>query len=409
MHLEGSRTHPQEKEEYKGIWDNWFHDTDRVPRGLDFFSIYQSGYNFSHGMSVYYGVREHRYGNEFLVVPYFSGFRYLPAYAYTYGYVLSMARPWTSYWIWLLCVELLLLFNIFLISKYEAPRYLKILVTGLWLAYSPFYVELHIGQQSMVTVTLLHLMGYFHIIRWTRSRDTGYIFSVLWKLNTLIFLPLWVKFKRFNPLLILFSLVLILSLPYFMVVPGSFAEFSSYFHHKFIALGPNSMGLWAFAGTLVQKLTPHSPWLGNALKIWSLIILSCAGLVTLLPRRINFIYGIALWTSVYFLSYQYVWEHHYVMMLPAVTLLTLHDRSWKWLIPGIFFALPTPYIFLNDPSLPMPQINWSIFELFLYHGIKVIPAAAIFGILAFRMARGKIGEEQNSDQLDLKSLIPFYR
>jgi len=294
-HLNGTSSHPQELEAYQGFLDRFFHDADRVPRGLDFFSIYQAGHNFGHGMSVYYGVREHRYGSGALVVPYFSGFRYLPLYACTYGWILTVLPPWSSYWVWIVCVEVLLLLNLLMIIRIPCPIQFKLFAAVMWLAYSPYYVELHIGQQSMVTVTLLHIAGIAQIRKKTRIRDASYIASVLWKLNTLLILPLWLKYKRFKTMLILFSLIVLTSIPYFLLHPGSFQEFSSYFHHKFIATGPNSLGLWALLSTIWQRLELSNDLLRPTLQIFTLLILIMSSLVTLLPRKISFVHGLSLW------------------------------------------------------------------------------------------------------------------
>ncbi|HNU36525.1 MAG TPA: hypothetical protein PKJ15_07990, partial [Methanomassiliicoccales archaeon] len=138
-----------------------FHDAARSPgHGLDFYSIYQSGHNVLNKMSAYYGVREHRYGSQHQVVPYFSGFRYLPVYAYTYGVFLNVLPPQQSYWMWIVMVEGLLIACIvltFRLTRHSGKPYRYI---AIWLLYSPYYIELYIGQQSFVTALLIFIMGW---------------------------------------------------------------------------------------------------------------------------------------------------------------------------------------------------------------------------------------------------------
>lgn len=382
--LVGSRSHPRETDPSRGYLDAWFHDTDRVPRGLDFFSIYQAGRNFLRGQSVYYGVREHRLGEDALVVPFFSGFRYLPAYACIFGSMLNLLPPWHSYWTWVLFVELLLLLNIHATKWLPVSPVIRRHIIAMWLAYSPYYVEIHIGQQSMVTVTLLHLCMIAHVNHRPAIRNGTYIASVLWKINTLLFLPLWIKFKQWRTILILICVTLVLSAPYFLAVQDSFQEFWSYFHHKFIATGPNSLGFWAFLSQFLLHSNLDHALIKHILTVWSLAVCVLAAAATLLPQKIHFPLMLSMWICVYFLTYQYVWEHHYVLMLPVFSAGMLVQPLRKWtVLLWLLCALPTPYRLLNIPALSMPQVHWNLLQRTLYHGMKIIPVLLFFFRLVF--------------------------
>ncbi|MBN1297333.1 hypothetical protein JXA80_11180 [bacterium] len=408
INLTGTRTHPAELDSLKGFLDPWFHDTDRVPRGLDFFSIYQAGRNFMRGQSVYYGVRNHNLGETALVVPYFSGFRYLPIYACTFGVLLNILSPWHSYWTWIACVELLLIANLFILSRLMIPKHLRPMLIAMWLAYTPYYIELHIGQQSMVTVTLLHAIvaaaSHFN----TRLRDTCYIGSVIWKINTILFVPIWIKLKRNHTIIILFLTIIGLSAPYFFRHPGSFQEFSSYFGHRFIAVGPNSLGFWALGATTLQRFGLDHASIRTSLTLWSLIIIAIATCATLLPRRIHLPQALAMWICVYFLTYQYVWEHHFVMLLPVWSIGFIDPKLRRltgaaWLV----CALPTPYYFWNNPAT-MPQMQWTTVQDIGYHALKIVPILLLFIILivhSFRYGNAIDPDSPDANQWDVTGMI----
>lgn len=406
-HLLGSKTHPVEAPEIKGYWDPYFHDTDRVPRGLDFFSIYQAGYNFTHGMSVYYGVREHSYGPEHLVVPYFSGFRYLPYYAVIYGSLLSLVPPWPSYWMWICTVECLLLLNIAIIWHLIQSKEIAIVLSALWLGFTPYYIELHIGQQSMITVTLLHLTALFHVRSKFSCRDLSYNISVIWKLNTVIFIPIWFKLKRFKSIGTLVVFSLLLSIPYYLIVPGSFAEFSSYFHHKFIAAGPNCHGIMALWIAIWQDAELPPQILSEFLLLWKWSIYIAAIAATIIPRRIAFLPSLAMWICVYFLTYQYVWEHHYILMLPAYSMIASSFKPRFWIIPCILHALPSPYYWFNISDMQMPQEAWNTMQDLLYYGFRPVPVLFLFIVLAiqniFTSSQAYFDPADNHPQIDLLS------
>lgn len=403
IHLDGTTTHPTEKENMKGFWDVFFHDTDRVPRGLDYFSIYQAGYNFRHGDPIYYGVRQVDPGKGVQVVPYLSGFRYLPVYAYIFGVLISLLPVWTSYWFWILCIECLLIMNIYLIRLLKLNLRTYLLVSSLWLFYTPYYIEIHIGQQSMVTVTLLHLIGIFHLKNRSGLRDTCFIGSVLWKLNTLLHLPLYLKFKRWKTIVWLIGFICGLSVPYFLAYPDGFLEFKGYFHQVLVPTGPNSMGMWTFIDAVSKSLFPNVSDNRGIMYAWSLSILIISSLITLLPKRINFIHALCMWICVYFLTYQYVWEHHYVMLLPVFSLLVLIKPAPIWFVLWFFCAIPTPYYFFNEPAVKFLESLWAPITNISYHGIKIIPVLVLYILSAINTVR--CSSEETASQANFKSFL----
>src|SRR5258707_11312737 len=98
-----------------GLLIGWRFQTPLVPyyfdatvlsggRGLDFYSIYQAGYNARHGQDIYEGDP----AKVTVVVPYFTPYRYLPPDAYTVGAALRLLPALTAYNVSALLVRLTL-------------------------------------------------------------------------------------------------------------------------------------------------------------------------------------------------------------------------------------------------------------------------------------------------------------
>src|SRR5258707_99848 len=133
-----------------GLLIGWRFQTPLVPyffdatvlsggRGLDFYSIYQAGYNARRGQDIYEGDP----ARVTVVVPYFTPYRYLPPVAYTVGAALSLLPPLTAYKTWVVLVELTLLLCAG--ASYYVTRDrpdLGARLAAMWLAFSPYYLEL---------------------------------------------------------------------------------------------------------------------------------------------------------------------------------------------------------------------------------------------------------------------------
>src|SRR3972149_1646029 len=115
-------------------------------RGLDFYAVYQAGYNARHGADVY----ESDPAKIAIAVPYFTPYRYLPIVAYTAGAALSLFSPLTAYKSWGVVVELTLLLCVFITYRRVRDRDLFARLAAMWLCFTPYYLELFMGQFSLV-------------------------------------------------------------------------------------------------------------------------------------------------------------------------------------------------------------------------------------------------------------------
>jgi hypothetical protein len=199
----------------------------------------------------------------------------------------------------------------------------------------------------------------------------------MWKLNTLLAAPLLVRMGRFRALLLLAVLIIITSAPYFMLMPGSWKEFILYFKVKMIADGPNSQGLWALVAMLYKRSGLPLSFLLPLMQQITFWTLAITGLVTFLNRQLRPVPVLAMWICCFYLTYRYVWEHHYVIILPLLILLQLQDRSRATLLVWALLALPTPFVFFNLAGVAMPQSQWTWQQDLLVHS-KVLPVAGLW-------------------------------
>lgn len=360
-------------------------------RGWDFYALYQAGHNVLSGHSVYQSD-----GAQIdMVIPdgAYTPFRYLPVSAYTVGVLLNLVSPLWAYRLWVAFVELCLLACIWLTWRI-APPAKRIPLTAMWLCFTPFYLELYMGQFSFVQGALV-----FAMLTVAPLLDGAWIASVLWKQNTLLLAPLMVRLRRWKALLLLAGLVALTAGPYFALVPGSLTAFLGNLRSdppwfQFGNLGFRQLvfdAMWSAADTLHFDIAPETYVWAQRGVVAVFLFLPLA--LTLLDRHPDITLHISLWMATYFLIYHHVWEHHYVMLLPVLVTLSMRLGSrWLWII-YLLLALPTPYA-LIDPGgqvAVLDAMRWTpirpLWQDLLYHASKAIPALLLYGWLCTHIAR----------------------
>jgi hypothetical protein len=102
---------------------------------------------------------------------------------------------------------------------------------------------------------------------------------------------------------------------------------------------------------------------------------------------------LSLWLAAYFLAAPQVWEHHYVMLLPAIV--AAYGNRPSWLLAGLWLllALPTPFGVTGLQSMVAANHDLRAFAVepawmgLAQHAAKALPAVALFGYWAWRVAR----------------------
>ncbi|HEX5370908.1 MAG TPA: glycosyltransferase family 87 protein [Dehalococcoidia bacterium] len=376
-----------------GYLNYLFNDAEnRLGQGSDFFAVYQAGHDFLHGVSVYMP-HTSKAGSD---VPYAYPFRYLPSVGFSFGALLNLLPAWPAYWTWAAFNELLLVINVAITWRVAGNRALKVLGVSMWLVYSPFYIELFMGQFNFLMATLIFWLGL--TLREDRRLEVfgSWTASLLAKTNSLILLPVawrtgWLRIAIGG--IVVAGLI---NLPYFLTVHGAWQTWSGNF--SFLGSGADvdphagNLGLTSIAALLreegrsglagdVARLAGQVPW-GSITILVSIVATLRASTRRLLPL-------LALWLCVYFFVFNDVWEHQYVMLLPALVLLVLFDdgvRPWA-LVVFVFLALPTPYAALHAGSprglnyqYVNPQQYWSSAEVYAYHLTKVLPALILWAV-----------------------------
>ncbi|MCR4405761.1 MAG: glycosyltransferase 87 family protein [Anaerolineae bacterium] len=362
-------------------------------RGWDFFALYQAGHNFLQGDSVYQSD-----GDKIdVVVPRYTPFRYLPVSAYTVGVALNLLSPLNAFRLWVACTEGLLLLCVYLTWRLVPDRDHFARLAAMWLCFTPFYLELYLGQFSMVQAALLFTMMFVYL---RRSRpgtafDALWIGSVLWKQNTGLFVPLMLRLHRFRALICLGILVALTAIPYFVLFPAGIAAFMSNFRAAAITYQLGNLGWLQLIFEVLTVLAPGwSP--ERIVLIQRVFILLCIALslaLTFLDRKPDVVVHLGLWMTTYFLVFHQIWEHHYVMLLPVLVILYARTHSRLILALSALIAFFTPFFFLgwSRPVAAGLMLPWTpvrpTWAGLLYHASKPLPTLILYGYLVQRIVR----------------------
>jgi hypothetical protein len=213
--------------------------------------------------------------------------------------------------------------------------------------------------------------------------------SLLWKQNTALFAPVYMRLRRWRALALASAIVVAASLPYFLRDPSAWEAFSANWAPSPPAPQLGDLGvrqwLYSLSFSVAPGLRPEARlWVG---RIWVGLVLAAGLWATWRIRPSSERLGLCLWMTTFFLVYPQVWEHHYVMLLPVyVVLLDGSGPRWLWLLYALT-ACWTPYR-LVDPQgmaayhIPMRWTSLSprILDV-VYHGSKALPTVVLWGHL----------------------------
>jgi hypothetical protein len=385
---------------FTGWLDPLFDDAmHRFGQGADFYAVPQAAHNIADGVSVYAWPKT-------LAVPYFYQYRYLPFTAQTLGRLFVLLPPRTAYLVWVGAIELLLAADLWLTRRLFADLAHRRIALAAWLLYTPYWLELYMGQFSFVMATL----SFTAIALWMRGQqlrgDALWTVSLLVKSNTAIFVPVLLKLRRWRAVAAAFAVVALVSGPYFASVPGSLLQFSRNYTRPF---GVSTLtGNQGFAALLVSALLRLSWCWGpdraamteavrGPLAAWTALVVGASLAITWRASVRHATELFLLWLLAYFLIYKHVWEHQYVMLLP-VFVLAFHSatrrdgvRVPRALLLATFAvcALPTAFVWIDRPGGVDPEWAWTTREALLFHAPKPLAALALYAALAAAILRAR--------------------
>lgn len=378
-----------------------FEDTQhRFGPAADFFSIYAAGVKARHGESVY------TVGGHVEQVPYAYAFRYVPLVAYTLGAALSLLPALSAYGLWLVLCELALLRNIRLTWERAPDRRTGLLAAALWLLFSPYFLELYVGQFTFLTASLT----FWAYLAWQdaalgkRPRagawwggDLPWAGAVCLKMMPLLYLPVALLRGRWKAPMAALALLAASSGLYFARFPHDWAVFVAANADAKPTWHAGNQGLMALLYAAAgERLTPYLQLRAGALVLVGLALLWLTaralrsvrwapggGAVAVARRERDLLLLYAGASAAYCLAYKDVWEHHYVLLLPPLVLLALRRESaWLWVPPFVVSALPGLFFLYDLPGLGYnedPQAYWRPAVSILHHAWKPLAPLWLLG------------------------------
>ncbi len=359
--------------------DRLFNDSmHTLGMGADFFQFYQSGYDARQGWSIYQARTPDAPAG--LVVPYQYGNHYPPFVAYAIGIPLTLLRPWTAYAVWVGGMTLLTWGAAWWTYRLADARDVGCVAAAMWFAYSPWYVDVYMGQ-----INVLMAVGVFALVR-AFERDRAWpaagLFTVLTviKLFPLLFGPLLVKFRQWWPLGLCAAGLLATFVPYFAIAhPADWRFFMDWAAARDVsplALTSGNHGL----KVLLYHLTG-----GQVLpRMVGYFCLAFGIMLTFLSRSRDLRLYVGLWICTFYFVQTFVWEHHYLLLVPVVVLLYLREPRPRLLVLFVWLALPSLFVFLDLPEIGRrtnPTPHWTHGQLILYHTWKLVPVGGLYGVI----------------------------
>ena len=370
-----------------GYWNRFTFDSTATHgrRGWDFFALYQAGHNVLTGVSAYQSDSD----KIEVVAPCYTPYRYLPLPAYTLGVALNVLSPLWAFRLWVAVIELVLLGCAFLSWRLAGGGGRGDVLAAMWLCFTPYYLEIYLGQFSVIQSGLVLLMMASAMqppgeASW--RFDLPWALSLLWKQNTGLFAPLLVRLGRWRSLAWGALAVVATSAPYFVLYPSGLSAFLANFRSGPPTAQLGNLGVRQFLFSTLSALVPSLSVSTHATiqYIWVGAILAFGLWLTLFDRHPDALTHLCFWATTYFLIYHQVWEHHYVMLLPVFAMLYHRSGSRMVLVLYGLIAVWTPYILLDPQGMAAfhAPMRWTPLEPRVldvwYHASKALPVLVLW-------------------------------
>lgn len=399
-----------------GFLHPFFHDTRYMPEpGLDFFAFYQAGTNVLNGLDAF------AYPDP-LTVPYMFPYRYLPYFAHTFGAVLNLAPPMLSYWSWvavlIVCVWLAALRTWSVSKSMGKEAWEGRVAMGMWFVFSPIFIELHLGQVTLMAGILVFFALTTPSI--VKGKKGNWSLTAFWtggslmKLIPFFIAPVLIGAGKARAVVVglIIFVIGIVAVPAGLEGLLYFLSLNSgqMFYVKTPYIGNHSLKMLLYY--LLGE--PGSDFLIiTGLLLGSFLVVSMAA--TLYSRDVWVTSG--LFSLLYFIIMFDVWEHHYNFLLPFLVLAWLRGSPgsksrWVPLLLTLIMSVPMLQIaeFLSGIDPGTHPISMDTLWLILYHSSMALPAVIFYGwllVMAFRSPRseGFVNSAQEAYMIGWANLV----
>jgi hypothetical protein len=364
----------------------------RIGPGSDFWAMYNAGKHWRLGNTVY------------LQGPGY-GFRYHPIFAMTGLAWISLLTHTAAYGLWVAINELLFLTIIpFIRRSVENTRHFLV-VLALLVFFTPYYLEVYMGNASFVAAALL-LVAFYYFERGRYLRFFPlYLTSILVKPLGLLFLPVLLARRQYRLTILTVIIFIGSGLPYFFMHPDDWHSFISVNFDGFPAdpgflVHAGNQGFYALIlliSCFANNIATGSFYTLKQLPAWNMIVVRLIPYAliilslwaTLRLRRRPPIYTLLfVWSAAYLLGYKDVWEHSYSFLILGLFCLYLSGEINRRLLLALSvgIALPTAFalydIHFYGGAFNDPGWHWSFPVSLLHHLTKPIWLVVLYAIVA---------------------------
>ncbi len=365
------------------IWPLHYDTVHRTGPGADFFALYHAGVKVWLDESPYDGSEEPR------LTPPFYGYRYLPILASSLGRVAAVLEPRAAYAGWIACLEILLALALAVLWRRAPSPAWQATYAAALLASSPFFLELHMGQFTFATLTLVCLAGDRLDRGRTAAGAIAFTLAVLLKVFPLAAVPALVRDRRGRiAAAVAIAAVVITNAPYFL---GHGDDWRVFWNLNF---GPDQDAGYFHGGNygvvyvwfqLLRDLG-HTGAFPHVALVWQLAVLGATAALVVW-RKPPMLTGMLALMFAHMISYKHVWEHHAsgAVVCAAFLLAQASASAWRgrWIILGclVLLVLPTPFVLVDalDPTVWDPTPAWSHAVRYVLPLCKALPELVLWG------------------------------
>jgi hypothetical protein len=348
----------------------------RLGPGADFFALYHATVQVERHEDVFAGNRDG-------ITPPYYVYRYMPLLAQLARPFVRLLSPWSAYLVWIGILELGLAAGMWMTGRLFAGSPWVPWLQALWPVFTPFWLELQMGQFTFLSGLLLMATGF--LLRRGRPglAQLPWVSSVLVKVFGLVLLPLWWRLRLLHLALAGLAVLAVLALLFGDL--GSWRTFVDV-NLSAVRMGTDDTGNFGFSFFTMLATVAGG---GLPLKAWPVVYrvmwfgwLGAATLLVIRRRDVPPLSAIAVLVLAHHLSYMHVWEHHSSALLPLGMLL-LRDQRGRWaavvVAALVVLALPSPFFVWDDPDGPWgAPAAWPLWERMCIVGSKAIPAVVLF-------------------------------